>query len=60
MTFCIDDVLLSMSFLFLQLSDDLGKDDDDDEVDAADLADDHPFKKFERRTQFKLFILHFS
>lgn len=32
---------------FRHVSDDLGKDDDDDEVDATELADDHPFKKFE-------------
>jgi hypothetical protein len=44
-----------MSFSFFQLSDDLGKDDDDDEVDAAELDDDHPFKKFERGTHFKHF-----
>jgi hypothetical protein len=42
-----------------QISDDLGKDDDDSEVDAKELEDDNPFKKFERGTSISSLTVSF-
>jgi len=33
---------------FRKLVDDMGKEDDETEVDSAELSEDHPFKSFKR------------